>query len=287
MNKKFIYNLIKITIFISIISYILSRSDFGRIFLVLKEINIFYLILSLFVSLTVVFMMSYRWRLILEEVGIKKSQKKIFFINYYSQFLNNFFPGFLGGDTYKVLSLGEEKRKVIKSVFIDRITGLIIQGIISIPAIIIIIFLFGKNYFYLIFVFSFFLVALLISVLCFEYIRQKLFLLIKRMSNYMFNPKILLAGLIIFVLMILNARLIFTAIGWKVPLITFIIFIPLINLIASLPLTIRGYGVKEILFIYLLSIDISSVFVFSIISFVTNILHTSLGAIPNLLKNKN
>jgi glycosyltransferase 2 family protein len=82
------------------------------------------------------FLQSQRWRLFLTDHGIRVSSVRLFKSYWIACFFNNFLPGQLGGDTYRILyglDPGVSRAQVASSVVVERIAGLI--GLTSIAAV--------------------------------------------------------------------------------------------------------------------------------------------------------
>jgi uncharacterized membrane protein YbhN (UPF0104 family) len=83
-----------------------------------------------------IFIQSQRWRLFLVTHRIRASNSRLFKSYWISRFFNNFLPGQLGGDIYRVLwglDPDVSRAQVASTVVVERIAGLI--GLLSVAAI--------------------------------------------------------------------------------------------------------------------------------------------------------
>jgi uncharacterized membrane protein YbhN (UPF0104 family) len=83
-----------------------------------------------------VLLQSQRWRLFLRGQGIEASSLQLFRSYWVARFFNNFLPGQVGGDAYRILyglDPGAKKTQVASSVLVERIAGLI--GLMLVAAI--------------------------------------------------------------------------------------------------------------------------------------------------------
>jgi hypothetical protein len=72
---------------------------------------------------------SFKWRILLSINGIKMELSKLFRYYLTGMFFNNFLPGSIGGDGYRIYkTLDKHRPKVasIMAVFLDRLTGMIV-----------------------------------------------------------------------------------------------------------------------------------------------------------------
>jgi uncharacterized protein (TIRG00374 family) len=90
----------------------------------------------LLIRILALFLQSQRWRSFLADHGIRASSMRLFKSYWIARFFNNFLPGQLGGDTYRILyglDPSVSKAQVASTVVVERIAGLI--GLTSIAAV--------------------------------------------------------------------------------------------------------------------------------------------------------
>jgi uncharacterized protein (TIRG00374 family) len=88
------------------------------------------------IRMTALFVQTQRWRLFLADHRIQASGGRLLKSYWIARFFNNFLPGQLGGDVYRVLyglDPGVDRAEVASSVVAERIAGLI--GLMSIAAV--------------------------------------------------------------------------------------------------------------------------------------------------------
>jgi glycosyltransferase 2 family protein len=88
------------------------------------------------IRIVALFVQSQRWRLFLADHRIRASSARLFKSCWIARFFNNFLPGQLGGDAWRVLyglDPGVNRAEVASSVVVERIVGLI--GLMSIAAV--------------------------------------------------------------------------------------------------------------------------------------------------------
>jgi uncharacterized membrane protein YbhN (UPF0104 family) len=88
------------------------------------------------IRIVALFVQSQRWRLFLADQRIRAASGQLFKSYWIARFFNNFLPGQLGGDAYRVLyglDPGVNRAQIASSVVVERIAGLI--GLAAIAAV--------------------------------------------------------------------------------------------------------------------------------------------------------
>ena len=138
MNSKLKYCFIilfKVLVVFFLIYYLVSNNfiDFKNILTKLKfDLSTFLIIVFLFFSTFI--LASLRWYLLLRSINFKIDLKKIFEVIYISNFFNTILLGSYGGDIFRVYCISKSsdfnKFKLMTTVLVDRIIGLI--GLVSV-----------------------------------------------------------------------------------------------------------------------------------------------------------
>lgn len=287
-NKAIYLTIIKIVFFIIIFTLILYKTDFTLLIENLKTINYYYLFSSILLSTLVIFLASERLRIIFKLNNLEIDKIDNYLINYYSHFIDNFFFGFIGGDSYKVLSTKGNKKGVIKSVLFDRLTGMIILLSFSIPGVL--YYLINlSNYRSIInfqIVIGFLIGAGIIFLVMLFFNRSLILSSLRQFKDVLLRKDILFLGFFIQTLIIFNLYLVFLSLNWNIRISEIFLFIPLISLIIIIPISIKGYGVREFLIVLFFGIALKEVLVFTIVNTAITIFHTSIGAVAHIIYNK-
>ncbi len=112
---------------IVLVGVLVVAVDWGEVLAVVRDMSVGWLVMYALVILTGIAISAYKWGQIAQIGGFDNSYKQYFWWYYSGVFLNNFFPGFLGGDTYRTVALAGEKKQFAQAsvtVIFDRITGL-------------------------------------------------------------------------------------------------------------------------------------------------------------------
>lgn len=306
-TMRYIKFLLKLFVSCIFIFFLIKKINVKEIILYISEISpvyiIFYIIILIFGNI----ISAFKWKILANFWGFNESLKKYFKLYLTGSFLNNFFPGFIGGDTYRSYQLGKKNKKypeAIASVIADRFTGLagaiilfIFFGLINIKIIKEIDILF---FLFIFITFLFFILLLFFKIFnnfyffkkILEYLPEKINKLLKYIYKYKGSRELKISIMLsIFYglvgLAILN-YILFLAIGIKIDIINYLTVIFLISVVSSLPVSINNIGIKEwayVTFFGFFGISTSAVVSIAIISRILQ-MFASFIALPFYIKNK-
>lgn len=239
-------------------------------------------VIGLIVGLIGVILSAYQWQSLLDSEGIHIDLRRLINLYLIGISFNHFLPTGMGGDVIKAYYVGKESRNAagsVSAVIMSRITGFVGMLIVSLPMLLIYHRAFAA------WVVGTFLLASLgmctgLAVVFFAVTRLPA--LVKgrwassRIVSSVFNmgttlreslrhPRSLCYAIVYGVLFHLSAAFNYYAFAMilhiRVPLPLYMVIIPLVSLVAVLPTTINGYGVRESAFIAIfatLHVDMSS-----------------------------
>ena len=273
MKNKF-FNFIKILVSVVLLYILLSRANLNEMYTALTHVRVEYYLLSILLYFIAILLSSVRWMIILKEKSIQIPL--IVAVKFYliSLFMGIFLPS--GGlDVVRALYASRygTKSEVFAATVIDRLSGFygiliyILLGFFILPEELI-------KYRNLIGITL--LIVFLFNILIFfrqvnELINKKLpdtkvLLPIKKFINSMYFYrgsiplllKILPLSLSIQATFAISAIIISHAIIAPVPVLRGLFYVPLINFLAMIPVTIAGLGLREGGFVYFFKSFIST-----------------------------
>lgn len=319
-TKRGILNFLKILVSFSLLSFLLVKNldDLKEIRIIVEELNLFWLFLAAsFYFLSLIFIL-FRWEILLKAQGINISRRFLLKTVLIGFFYNNLLPTNIGGDAYRVYNLHRQKsvslNKGVVSVFIERLSSTIIGFLFILafivlslggffehnfitPGLSIVIFLVGLA------------IILLISVLInpclfkIDVLFRKISLLSKirpqmkrfqeAFSSYWQNRKkalfiSILYSFFVHFLVALSYYFISISIGLGLKFISFLFILPFSSMMASLPISIGGLGVRENTLVFILSligISENKAIIFSLLVLLVILFNAFIGGIVYLLKN--
>ncbi len=243
---------------------------------------------------------AYRWRVLLRAKGVDIATGKLFSFYMVGMFANNFLPGGLGGDAVKAYSLYRHSgagNVAVASVFVERFCGILalsflgaiacawmlIAGqarVVALWVLPVVLALAGAAAM----IWSVRLAALLRWLLqrtVPAVVRARALALMETVHSYRDDRTTLAAALALSVLLQAAIAVFYNvvgiALGIPVPLLYFLLFLPIITIITLLPVSLGGLGVRELAMVYLFAaVGVSSVDVLAV-SLSAHVLNTALS----------
>ena len=262
--------IIKILFSFILLYFVLSQIDINKLLNILKTSNIFYLFIAfVFFNLSKI-VSAIRLNYYFREIGINLSLKENLILYYIGMFYNLFLPGGIGGDGYKAYILNKKYKtkykKLISALLFDRISGLVA-----------LLFLGG-----VLFLFSDFkiLPLMIIAGVGSVSIYFIFYFISKKLNKFLFYFKqTTILGLIVQILQLISALFIIYALG-NMPIIDVLVLFLISSIVAVLPITIGGVGVRELTFLYgfnYLGMSADSGVAFSFLFFIITMLSSLIG----------
>tara|TARA_Y100000590_G_scaffold115336_2_gene131618 strand:- start:1560 stop:2456 length:897 start_codon:yes stop_codon:yes gene_type:complete len=287
--------------FFIIIKYLISLGllylifkNYGNDFLrLIQVIELKYIAIVIVISILQYIFSAYRWMYISKFTNLEISFSYSLKFYYISNFLNNVLPGGILGDLYRIYHTSEDKRKLIElgksfqSVLFERLSGQLVLFIVFLTSLTF-YFLFYEKYV------AFFYLLLMMSIII---IIGKL-LLRKKFKNFFKrnifgkNFSSIFSGSIFwqhffysfFVISSYISIYVITALSLKLNIdyFSFLVFTPLILFSMSIPISVGGWGVREVtalLVSFLLGLSASASVTVSIVYGLLNFLCSLPGLI--------
>jgi uncharacterized protein (TIRG00374 family) len=306
LNNKIVKFLGKLLISLAFVVWLIVKTDWVQVLFYLQKISLFQIVLYVAVLLVGIGISAYKWKLLAEAKDFQLSLTKAFKLYLTGNFINNFMPSVIGGDTFRAFQIGKQEKKyslAVASVLMDRVTGLIGAMVLSVffgllnwevtSGNHILLMLFWIVLFLLIFVlllkmlrkFSFWKkVSLCLPKKLLEFIRdfvsyQESGTIGKSIAVSMLFGLVGLAGL---------NWILFWGLGIKVGLLDYLSVIFLISIVSSLPVSINNIGIKEwayVTFFGFFGVSASAVVTVALVSRVLQMI-VSFAAFPTYLKSK-
>lgn len=279
MHRKSLVIVAKILVSLTLVVYLLMRTDFRSIGSSMGMFNPFALLTAAAMYILSTILCAQRWRLFIPSQVTGGRLISLYFIG---AFFNTCLPGVVGGDVVKIYYLNRDLKgnKAIEeenlpdiqgrgldffsstsisigSVIMDRFIGLV-----TLVAIVLVYYPWGVAYLKgstAEWIVPIFLVAfILFSVIFFRFrITLKLSILVKLhvyMRSYVARKGVLIKAVLYSVVVqcitILSAFTISLGLSLHLPLSVFFVFIPLINIFLLLPISISGIGLREGAFVF-------------------------------------
>jgi uncharacterized membrane protein YbhN (UPF0104 family) len=250
--NKIAFVFLKIAISSVLLYIVLAKTGISKVLASLSGISI-----TAFVSATLLYIFSQfistlRWKLLLPEgLGLKK----LFPLYMIGCFFNMFLPGIIGGDAVKGIYLYRATGKgslALASIFMDRYLGFVVLIAICAAA-----FPFGYKYLQgsrIEWLLPFMILSFIAGSLLFFGLRLgKRMKFFSELYNYFYlykNQRGVIGKALALSVLVQSAGIIAVyvlslGLGQDIPLLAFLIYLPLIILVSLLPISISGLGVRE------------------------------------------
>jgi len=272
--KKKLKLLLKILLTVAALWFVLHKIDMKKLAEALSGADTFWLFGAfVFFNLSKI-ASAYRLNLYFRAIGLKLSETYNLVLYYVGMFYNLFLPGGIGGDGYKVYLLNRHFKKGVKpllqAVLLDRLSGL--AGLVIYACLLFAV----SGYAEINSLFTPLAIALAAAVIPISYLATKLLF---RQFVAVFGTT-MLWGLGVQLLQLVSAWMILNSLGIENMVVEYLTLFLVSSVVAVLPLTIGGVGVRELTFLYgleFIGVEPSLGVTFSFLFFIITALSSLLG----------
>ncbi len=265
--KRSLISLVKILVSVVLVVLLLNRIGLDNVWTQLVSADPVWFFCGVFVFGLSNFIGACQWFLLLRSKRIVLSFWKVISIYHVGLFFNNYLIGYIGGDAvriYDVHKTAGDTTNAVSTVFFDRFVGFftltsmaliasvfLLRELGESMAVVVIFALLGCWCFGLLFLFNetvarrFVWIVRLLPVKLSGKLREIYYSLNRFRHNKGLLFKILSIAVIVQFLRVLTHYCAALAVGVRVNIVYFFVFIPIIALAASLPVSIGGIGVRE------------------------------------------
>ena len=251
-----------------------------------KLININYILLIILISIIQYLLSAYRWMYISKYTDLNISFSNSIRFYYISTFMNNILPGGIFGDIFRIYYHAENKKEIFKigksfqSVIFERLSGQIMLlsfFIISLS----LYFILNQKYTAFLYLFIPFLIVFYIFKYIYKLKLGRYIYQMKYGKNFLkvFTGEVFWRHIILSFFVVISYILIYIisaiSLGLNIDYFAFLVFSPIILFSMTLPVSIGGWGVRELtalLIAFLLGLSASVSISVAIIYGVLNLL---------------
>ena len=275
--KNLLSLIVKVLVSAALIWYLLSITEFSAVIAALTSASPLWLVLAFITLILGKIITSYRWQILLKAQEIDVPLRFLIGSVFVGQFFNSFLPTTIGGDAmraYDTAIFSKDSTKSVVSVFVDRMIGVFALAVLAVFALVI-GFASGQDVsFYVIPVMLVFIlcsigVLLIFSARIYNVMDQlmrlfhldKLALKLEEAYNSFSLlrtfPRVLVIAFLASLLLQINVILFYYFIGVSLDLgVSFLYFamiVPVALVVLLVPFSINGIGIREGIFVYLLT----------------------------------
>ena len=273
-TKKLIKTAIKVLFTFIALYTVFLNVDIQEIKAIILESHFGYLLLAFLFFNASKILSSIRLNIYFRHIGVKITELYALKLYYIGMFYNLFLPGGIGGDGYKIYLLQKAHnvrlRSLILATLLDRLSGLV-------PLLFFATLLFiGSDFYTQYFWLDWIAIVVLVAIF-------PLFYLINYAMFRGYIPiffKTLFLGSLVQLLQLVSAFFIVYAIGYERDMIVLLTLFLISSVVAILPISIGGVGIRELTFLYgltLLGLDASGGIAFSLLFFIITALSSFIG----------
>jgi len=304
--KNIALYLLRISITAGLLIFLFYKVDVDKMITTVKGLDLFYFLIALILFAVTYFLGILRWQILLKGSGVIAPFSRVVFSYLMGLAVNLFVPSTVGGDLARGIDLSNyssnSKSKILATVLLDRMSGFVAVVIITLFSILLgykfvndkmILVSFGILFSVLsITLFVLFDKALLLKVSRLfgriEIIKNGIIRFDEAISLFRSRSKLktIIACLSVALLIQFGTVALFyfigKSLGLNINIIYFFIFVPIINTISMIPLTISGLGLRDtsaVFFFTKVGASAPGVFAMSLISFFLMILAGIIGGI--------
>lgn len=262
MNKKLLFFL-KFLVSAALIVLLIQFVDWENVWGYVMQVDVVYLAVFVALILTGILISSAKWKFLAHSQNMDNSLWYYFRLYIIGAFINNFLPSFLGGDAYRMYTLGKKEdrmRSATHTVIIDRLSGL--GGVLVLSALFGAILMMRESVgatLHIIMWIIFFITTLLVVIVYFfntSFVKNIINVFPQKVAQYILVmgafrtrsimiPTFLYSILFAFVGLALSNYVLFLAIGIEINFLSFLSVIFIISIISAIPISIGNIGVKE------------------------------------------
>ena len=312
-NKRTILLILRIAISVSLIAFLIRTQfkDFGTAIDTLRLSHKGLLLLSFSTHIAGIWITAERWRILLKAQNARLGVGSLSVTVLIGFFFNNFLPTSIGGDVFRVYDSAKKANMPVEKsasiVLVERFSGIVSAAIFAIVALFLGFTAIGDQsviipiiiFFVISLIIGFFLInpsffkldRLVDRIVFLKKIRNKLSNIYHTLKSFKKSKialvQTLLYGLLLQFMVILNYFLAARALGIELGLVTFIFLVPVVLVIAMLPISIGGMGLRENSTVFILvamGVIREDAALFSLIIFAMLILFGAFGGIAYVVR---
>jgi uncharacterized protein (TIRG00374 family) len=310
--KKATFFLLKVIISVSLVLLFYRRVSTDKLIGILEGIDPAYLVTLFGLLFFNTFISTVKWKIFLSASGLNAGLFRLYCTHLAGSFLNIFMPSNIGGDVYRIYDTGlvtADSARSFASVLADRLTGFLAIVILGLVGAVAGLFAGSESVSFLLPLLIFFAVLIIAIYLIYQQ-RVLLFMLDRlRLSRH---PRLmrlvegffdafqqyrkasgLFSRVTVISLLFQFQAVVFSffmakSLDIHIPFVFFLVYIPLVSVMESIPLTIFGVGFREAgyaFFMVAVARPMEDAMALSLLYVLLTLVYSSLGGLVLLLRH--
>lgn len=296
-----------------LVGYLLVKLGTRDILAQFIEANVWWILIGVVAFTLSNVLGAIQWHLLLKARGIHLPLARVIGYYYVGLFFNNFLIGYVGGDAIRIYDISRESgdsANAISTVFFDRLIGFAMLTTLAVFSILMWRNIFHSKTVILVVLFIFLCWVLSFFIMFNERIAKKIGWMLRLLLPARFNDKvrnvyssinsfkddkknlisITLISLIVQALRIIVHYFTARSVGLHAHIKYFVIFIPIVALLSSLPISIGGIGIREssavALFSQIRTLQPESIVAFEFLAYLVGLVATIPGGLFFILRRE-
>lgn len=295
MKKKLKF-LVKLIIGIAILIFLFSKTNVQEFIDMLATADYKYFIFALFLYIFGQIISTKKWMIISQQLGFNNTFLRYLRWYFLGMFYNTFLPTNIGGDAIKVVKMRDNNTHKIKraviSVLTDRITGVCMLSIFIMAG-----WIFYNSKFIINILNLGIILSVLFGILTLIFLLNHkniipekfavIYDLVKSVCEKKCMIKIIFISFVFHIFLIVIHCCIAKMYSMDIPTTYYFLLYPITAIIAALPISINGMGIKELIYVSMLNqfnIDTSHAIMFALTYNMVILFSSMTGFIPYITK---
>ncbi|MDH5185539.1 MAG: flippase-like domain-containing protein [candidate division WOR-3 bacterium] len=264
---KHIFNILRIVIALALLTWLLSKVNLKESISQMRSAHPLFLLLSVITFLFLILISVWRWKIILNARNQHFATGYLTKVYFAGWFFNNILPTSIGGDVIRVIYSIKENNKTLafSATFVDRMIGFVGLFFFALCASFSLLILRRQTSFLVLNIFGFLILLLIVLILFSDRAHRMFSKIFGRIKIFRIGEifekvyatvkeyrKFKMALFLSFLLsLLLQADFALTwyfagyAVGAKISVLYYFLYIPIIGLLTMIPLSIGGLGIRE------------------------------------------
>lgn len=272
-NLKLLSTIVRIVVGVGLILFLLWRLDFNRILSNIQSLEISYLFYVLITYLFFVIVSAWRWQVLLDFKKFVIPFGKTCVLYFIALFFNNLLPTTVGGDVMRVVyTMKERKADALAIVLVDRILGFVGLFVFALFAVLYLLIVKQQTEFLPFIVIGLVAIVFITYVFFSERVYSILAPIAQKIKVLKLGERLnrlheaatefggawrpislcIIHSVIIQALLAIAPFFVLLAMGnFDVSILPFFIYVPIINVVSMIPISLNALGVREYFYVLL------------------------------------
>ena len=274
-NINKLSTILRVVVGVGLIAFLLWRFDINKILNNIGSISTGYLIYAFIVYFLFVIVSAWRWQVLLDFKNFKIPFGKTLIIYFIALFSNNLLPTTVGGDVMRVMySMKGRRADALATVLVDRILGFVGLFIFALFAVVYLLIVKKQTEFLPFMIIGLIIIIVITYIFFSERVYSRLSPIVQKIKVFRLGKRLnnlheaatdfggawgaiilcVVLSIIIQTFLAIGPFFVLRGMGnYEVGLLPFFIYLPIINVVSMIPISLNALGVREYFYVLLFS----------------------------------